>query len=244
MALSLSELGFALAAAAGNLAGALAVVRGERRGLVFIETCLAFGAGFMVALVLAGVLPEVFAASPGEPTPGLLVLLGYVLVHIAQHVITPHFHFGEETHAVPRSAGYSAVVGLTLHAFFDGVAIATGFLVSTRLGVLFFLAILLHKLPEGVTVGSVMLASGMGRRRAIEAGLALGVATVLGAVLTEAVAPLARHGLAVAAGVTLYVAASNLVPEVQASRSARITTAFLGGTAALLLLGVASGGMR
>ena len=244
MALTASALLLAAVAAAGNLAGAVAVVRGERRGLVLIETCLAFGAGFMVALVLAGVLPEVFAASPRSPTSGLLVLLGYLLVHVAQHVITPHFHFGEETHPVPRSAGYSAVVGLTLHAFFDGVAIATGFLVSTELGVLFFLAILLHKLPEGVTVGSVMLASGMGSRRALQAGLVLGVATFLGAGLTEAVAPLARHGLAVAAGVTLYVAASNLVPEVQASRSARITTAFLGGAVALLLLGAASGGMR
>lgn len=233
--MALTPLLLALGAATGNLAGALAVVRAERRSLVAIQTSLAFGAGFMLALVLVGVLPEVFVA-PDPVAAGMLVLLGYLLVHVTQHVLTPHFHFGEETHHVPTTAGYSAVIGLTLHAFFDGVAIASGLLVSLPLGVLFFLAVLLHKLPEGVTVASVMLASGQGRREALLAGLLLGVATIIGTLLTEAVAMLSRHGLALAAGVTLYVAASNLVPEVQASRALRITVAFLGGAAALLLL--------
>jgi ZIP family zinc transporter/zinc and cadmium transporter len=233
--MALTALLLALGAASGNLVGALAVVYAQRRSLAAIQMSLAFGAGFMLALVLVGVLPEVFAA-PGRAAAGMLVLAGYLLVHIAQHVITPHFHFGEETHAVPASAGYSALIGLTLHAFFDGVAIASGLLVSLPLGVLFFLAILLHKLPEGVTVASLMLASGQGRPQALMAGLVLGIATIAGALLTEAVAALARYGLALAAGVTLYVAASNLVPEVQASRGVRITAAFLGGAAALLLL--------
>ena len=233
--MALTPLLLALGAASGNLIGALAVVRAERKSLAAIQMSLAFGAGFMLALVLVGVLPEVFVG-PDRGAAGLLVLAGYGLVHVAQHVFTPHFHFGEETHAVPASAGYSALVGLTLHACFDGVAIASGLLVSRPLGVLFFLAILLHKLPEGVTVASVMLASGQSRRQAETAGLVLGVATIAGALLTEAVAPLARYGLALAAGVTLYVAASNLVPEVQARRGFRITAAFLGGAAALLLL--------
>lgn len=232
---------FAIAAALGNLAGAFAVVRRERRSLVFIETCLAFGAGFMVALVLVGVLPEVFAAPGAFPSAGLLVLLGYVLVHVAQHVITPHFHFGEETHTVSPRAGDSALVGLTLHAFFDGVAIASGFLVSERLGLLFFLAVVLHKLPEGVTIASLMLASGRGRGPALGSGAVLGIATIGGVLLTEAVASLARSGLALAAGVTLYVAASNLVPQFQATRGVRMTAAFLGGAAALLLLGPLTG---
>lgn len=235
--MEVSPLVFALGAAIGNLAGALAVVQKERRSLLFIETSLAFGAGFMLALVLIGVLPEVFSSpTTAMPTAGLLVLLGYVLVHVAQHVITPHFHFGEETHTVDAAAAYSALVGLTLHSFFDGVAIASGFLVSWNLGVLFFMGVLLHKLPEGVTISSIVLASGLGRRRAIGAGLTLGIATVAGALLTSAVAPLARHGLALAAGVTLYVAASNLVPEIQRSRRIKTTLAFLGGAAALLLL--------
>ena len=228
----MNPIGFAVAAALGNVVGALAVVRHERRSLQFIDACLAFGAGFMLAVALLGVMPEVLRDSAGA---AIYVLLGYLAVHLAQHVVTPHFHFGEETHRVSRSAGISALLGLTLHTFFDGVAIASGFLVSGQLGILLFLAVLLHKLPEGVTIASVMVAGGQSRGRAIGGAVALGAATVLGVILTARMAPLARHGLAISAGVTLYVAASNQVPEFQAKRGGYTAVAFFGGALAFFV---------
>jgi zinc transporter ZupT len=222
----MSPLAFAVAAALGNVVGALAVVRHLRRGLRLIDACLAFGAGFMLAVTVLGVLPEVFK---GSASAALYVLVGYFAVHLAQHVFTPHFHFGEETHRLSAAAGNSALLGLTLHTFFDGVAIASGFLISGRLGILLFLAVLLHKLPEGVTIASVMVAGGQSRGRAVGSAAVLGGATVLGVLLTEQVEPLARHGLALSAGVTLYVAASNLVPEFQSKRGWLTALAFFGG---------------
>jgi ZIP family zinc transporter/zinc and cadmium transporter len=136
---------------------------------------------------------------------------------------------------VSRAAGVSALLGLSLHTFFDGVAIASGFLVSGRLGVLLFLAVLLHKLPEGVTIASLVVAGGQGRRQALGASAILGGATVLGVLLTEQVAPLAQHGLALSAGVTLYVAASDLVPEFQGKRGGRVAAAFFGGALVFFL---------
>jgi zinc transporter ZupT len=221
-----SPVGFAVLAAAANVIGALAVVRHLRRGLRAIDACLGFGAGFMLAVTVLGVLPQVLDRPSNA---ALYVLIGYLAVHLAQHVFTPHFHFGEETHHVSVSAGWSALLGLTLHTFFDGVAIASGFLVSSRLGVLLFLAVLLHKLPEGVTIASVMVAGGQSPRRAIGAAAVLGAATVLGVLLTEGITPLARNGLALSAGVTLYVAASNLVPEFQGKRGWLTALAFFGG---------------
>ena len=235
----MTPLLFALAAALGNLVGALALVRHERTSLRVIDACLAFGAGFMLAVAMLGVLPEVMGHASGSDggaaEAALYVLGGYLVVHLAQHVLTPHFHFGEETHRLSARAGVSALLGLSLHTFFDGVAIASGFLVSGTLGTLLFLGVLLHKLPEGVTVASVMLAGGQGGRRALLAAGALGLATVLGVLLTEHAAPLAEHGLAVSAGVTLYVAASNLVPEFQAKRGPLTALAFFGGAAAFFV---------
>lgn len=228
----MSPLLFALAAAAGNLLGAVAVVRHERRELKVIDLGIAFGAGFMLGVALLGVVPEVFR---GDGTTGAIYLLGgYLVVHAAQHVLTPHFHFGEETHRVSARTGLTALIGLSLHTFFDGVAIASGFLVSGRLGVLLFLAVLVHKLPEGVTIASIVLAGGQTKRRAMAAAGWLGAATVLGVLLTEVATPLARHGLALSAGVTLYVAASNLVPEFQQRRRGASSLAFFGGIAAYL----------
>ena len=222
---------FALCAAAANLIGALAVVRHQRREMRVIDRFIAFGVGFMASTVVLGMLPEAFT----RPDAGYYVLAGYLAVHLAQHVLTPHFHFGEETHRLSAGAGMTALAGLSLHTFFDGVAIASGFLVSGRLGILLFLAVFLHKLPEGVTIASVTLAGGGGRRRALAAAGALGLATILGVLLTEVAQPLVRHGLAISAGVTLYVAASDLVPEFQAKRGWPVATAFFGGAAGFLV---------
>jgi len=225
-----SALLYALVAAVGNVAGALAVTRRAARELALIEHFVAFGAGFMLAVALVELLPEAFARS-GAAAPGL-VLAGYLAVHLTQHTLTPHFHFGEETHAVNRVAGTSALVGLLLHTFFDGVAIASAFLVRPALGVMVFIAIFLHKLPEGVTVSSLMLAGGRSGGQAITAAAMLGGATLAGVVFTDQLSFLVQHGLALSAGVTIYVAASNLVPEFQGKHGWKLPGAFFAGAAA------------
>jgi len=224
---------YALVAALGNVVGALAVTRRAARELALIEHFVAFGAGFMLAVAIVEVLPEAFARSGGAAPA--LVLAGYLGVHLTQHTVTPHFHFGEETHAVHRFAGPSALVGLLLHTFFDGVAIASAFLVRPALGVMVFIAILLHKLPEGVTISSLMLADGRTGGQAVGAGAVLGAATLAGVVLTDQVSFLVRHGLALSAGVTIYVAASNLVPEFQGKRGWKLPAAFFAGAGVFYL---------
>ena len=220
---------YALVAAAGNVLGALAVTRRAVRELRVIELLVAFGAGFMLSVAIVELLPAAFARSGTAAAP--LVLLGYLAVHFTQHTVTPHFHFGEETHPVSSIAGTSALVGLLLHTFFDGVAIASAFLVRPDLGLVVFIAIFLHKLPEGVTISSLMMAGGRTRGRAVGAAALLGVATLLGVVLTEEMAFLVQHGLAISAGVTIYVAASNLVPEFQGKKGWKLPAAFFAGAA-------------
>lgn len=224
---------YALVAALGNVLGALAVTRRAARGLKLIEHFVAFGAGFMLAVAIVEILPEALAKS-GSLAPGL-VLAGYLAVHLTQHTVTPHFHFGEETHAVTSIAGTSALVGLLLHTFFDGVAIASAFLVRAELGVMVFVAIFLHKLPEGVMISSLMMAGGRTGGRAVGAAALLGAATVLGVLVTDHVGFLVRHGLAISAGVTLYVAASNLVPEFQGKPGWKLPTVFFAGAVVFFL---------
>ncbi len=224
---SLPALLFGIVAALANLLGAWAVTRSARFGLRVIELLFAFAAGFMLALALVGVVPEALSRDPR--TGAVVILIGYLLVHLTQHTVTPHFHFGTETHHVTHAASLSGIIGLLLHTFFDGVAIASGFLVSPSLGVLFFLAIFLHKLPEGVTVSSLVLAAGESSRRAVLAAGWLGAATILGVLLTERAQVLVDHGLALSAGVTLYVGASNLVPEFQGKIGWGLPLAFFTG---------------
>jgi ZIP family zinc transporter/zinc and cadmium transporter len=104
------------------------------------------------------------------------------------------------------------------------------------LGWIIFFAIFLHKIPEGFTVSSVMLASGRSRATAWGASVILGGATLAG-VLTMAI--FRQHvdaGLPLAAGVTIYVAASDLVPEVNKEPGPRMALLVFVGAGVVFLL--------
>lgn len=235
-----AQLTLAAVAAAADLLGAVVVTRAHRRGRAPLRYFVALGAGFMLAAAFVRMLPE----SVRDPHAFLFVLLGYFGVHLFEHVLAPHFHFGEETHTdafLRPSAGALAVLGLGVHTLFDGVAIAAGFMIGPGLGAILFLAVLLHKLPEGFSVASIVLAAGGSRTAALGAAAGLGVCTLLGAVLTNLLAQ-AHVGVALAlsAGVTIYVAASDLIPEVNREGSPALSWAVLGG---LVLFAAADGAL-
>jgi ZIP family zinc transporter/zinc and cadmium transporter len=225
-----------LTAAAANVFGGTIIVQ-KHWDRSYLRYFVALGAGFMLATSLVEMVPE--SLQLRGKNAAFLVLLGYLIIHFFEHTVTPHFHFGEETHRdefVQAHKGYSVLIGLMIHTFFDGIAIASGFIVSNWLGWIIFLAVFLHKIPEGFTVASVMLASGRSRRTAWGASVLLGAATVAG-VLTMAVF---RHevsaGLPLAAGVTIYVAASDLVPEVNKEPGVRMALLVFLGVGSLFLL--------
>jgi zinc and cadmium transporter len=223
------------AAAANVFGGAIIVQKHWERS--YLKYFVALGAGFMLATAIVETFPESLRLQ-GQ-NAAYLVLLGYLIVHFFEHTVSPHFHFGEETHEaefVHTHKGYSVLLGLLIHTFFDGIAIASGFIVSNWLGWVIFLAVFLHKIPEGFTVASVMLASGTSRGTAWGASALLGAATVAG-VLTMA---LLRHqvgfGLPLSAGVTIYVAASDLMPEVNREPGVKMALVVFLGVGVLFLL--------
>ena len=225
-----------LTAAAANVFGGAIIVqrRWERR---YLKYFVALGAGFMLATAIVEVFPA--SLELRGKSAAFLVLLGYLIVHFFEHTVTPHFHFGEETHRdefAHGHTGYSVLLGLIIHTFFDGIAIASGFIVSNWLGWIIFFAIFLHKIPEGFTVASVMLVSGESRRAAWGASVLLGAATLAG-VLTMV---LLRHevsfGLPLSAGVTIYVAASDLIPEVNREPGVKMALVVFLGVGLLFLL--------
>jgi zinc transporter ZupT len=223
-----------LIAALADVLGAIILVRAdwEKR---YLRYFVALGAGFMLSAVLLEMIPESFKLS-FRWTP-LLVLAGYCLIHLLQHTVAPHFHFGGDTHhhelISARTSG-SVVFGLAAHSLFDGVAIASGFVLSWWLGWIIFIAILLHKLPEGFTVASVVLASGQSRRAAINSAVIVALATLAGVLVITLSPGLVRAGLPLAAGVALYVSATDLVPEVNREPGIRMALVFFAGVAGFL----------
>jgi ZIP family zinc transporter/zinc and cadmium transporter len=223
-------------AALADVVGGLVLVRakGVER---YLRYFVALGAGFLMATALLEMMPEGMRLSPRLGP--ILIMGGYCAVHLLEHTMNAHFHYGEETHTgefVSHRTGNSVLAGLSLHALFDGVAIGSGFLVSGWLGWLIFLAILLHKAPEGFTMASVMLASGRSRAVAFYSAVALAVATLAGVLVIQMVPSWLPYGLGISAGVALYVGASDLVPEVNREPGIRMALVFFVGVGVFLLL--------
>jgi len=213
------------AAAGANVLGGMFVARREWDGRV-LRYFVALGAGFMLAAVLLKLIPESTRLLPEAPG---YILAGYLLIHLFEHTVAPHFHFGEETHHDHDLDTTTAIAGLAVHSFFDGVTIGSGFLIDPALGFLLFTAIVLHKAPEGFAIASVVLAAHGTRAQALAAACIVGAASIVGGIVMAALPSLVGWALAVSAGVTLYVAASDLVPEVNKEGGTRVALAVFAG---------------
>ena len=227
----LQLLAFGILAGAANVLGGLilfpsAIHKNYRKVLKYI---LGLGAGFMLSVVFIDILPEVVElwqdkekAFDGEKLiyPMILILVGYLLTQFFEHTIAPHFHLGEEVDSdnlISTKSAYTAIGGLLIHTFFDGVSIAAAAQVDFQVGILVFLAIFLHKFPEGFTIASMILAAGKGKKEVLVGTTLVGLTTLLGVLLFYFIGTnigfTVAYALPLASGVTLYVAASDLIPE-------------------------------
>ncbi len=229
-----------IAALAEVLGGSLVVFR-RRWPRTIQDYLLALSSGFLLALVFLELVPVAIRSVGYEAT--VYMLLGYAALHFFEHTIVGHLHFGEEVHheaMVSRAASASTFGGLFVHAFFDGFSISVAFHFDFTVGVLVFFAILLHKIPEGLTIASVMLVARHGRKTALLASAAIGLATMLGVASVFLLKGISERtvGMAFAfsAGLATYVGATDLVPEVNRS-STRVIPVFVFGGMALFYLG-------
>ncbi len=212
-------------AAGAQIGGGMLALRAKRFPHSWERTLLALGAGFLLALVFVDLIPESFRLTNNPDHAVIAMLLGFSVLHFFEHTLVQHFHFGEETHqhaGVSHSSALGAVGGLTLHAFFDGMAIAAVTSAKPTMGILICVAVLLHKIPEGLTVASVMMLGNHSKKETMNAGFTLGISTILGALLVFFFVTFNEELIgflfAFSAGAALYVGACDLIPEINKTR--------------------------
>jgi zinc transporter ZupT len=186
-------------------------------------------AGYLLAVTLVRVLPE--SVEQGGEGMALWAVGGFLLIHLLEHGISPHFHYGEETHSHAGSAvtGILALLGLSLHSLMDGMSITAAMRTHSNLGLMVFMGVLLHRIPEGATIASIFLVRGFGNRKAIIAAGVLALAALVGSVLPAWVAIPLGPMLGLTGGLGLYVACSDLLPEAQKEKGWKSTAGLLAG---------------
>lgn len=220
------------AVAIGGLAGladlAGGALAGARRSAgAPARPMLALAAGFLLGSAFFHMLPRAMASTPAAP---LLVAAGYGLLYAAERLLVRHGH------AAPQpTTGMAALAGLLVHTFLDGAAIGAAFVEHPRTGLLVFLAVASHKLPEGFSLAALVLAAGGAVREAVLAAGAIGLSTLAGsavAVMSDSWGGgMTGSTLALAAGSFLYIGATELAPAAAGGR--RSGWLVLGGMAAV-----------
>ncbi|GAA4361473.1 ZIP family metal transporter [Actinomadura sp. NPDC048032] len=233
-----------------TLAGGLTAMRvRDHRHLV-----LGLAGGLMLGVVAFDLLPESLALTRhrpfGVPAPMIGFAAGFVLLHVVEQAVAIHRAHEEEyaPHEHARgsgSGGLLAASALVLHSLVDGLSIGFGFQTGTETGVFVALAVVTHDFADGFNTFTAASLYRGDRRPAVLLLLADAAAPVAGAAVGMlATVPDAVLGpyLGVFAGVLLYLAAAEILPEAHSVHPRVMTLAAtgLGLLAVLLSVGLAS----
>ena len=178
--------------------------------------CMSFAAGVLLASAFLDILPVALArhGDGGILAATLAAVAGFFVLERVLHAT--HDHHAQESHAVP--SGYLILVGDTLHNFVDGVVIAATFMADPALGVTTTLAVAAHELPQEIADFGVLLSANFSRRSALLLNLLSGLAAVAGAAVCIGFQGVVEQHLAwfmaATAGMFIYIAAADLMPEV------------------------------
>jgi len=212
-AIGLSGLG----SLGGLLAASTFLLLGDELRLKIVPWAISYAVGTLLGVALLALLPQALAQLPAPTALG--TLLGGVLVFflLEKLVLWRHCHDSNECEVHTSSAASLVIVGDAFHTFVDGAVIAAAVLTSIPLGITTALAVATHEIPQEVGDVAILLRAGFSKWRAFTLNLLSGLGGVLGAVCMLAAShtlPSALpYVLAFAAGSFLYVAMSDLIPD-------------------------------
>jgi zinc and cadmium transporter len=195
---------------------------------------VSFAVGALLGDAFIHILPEAFEdRSAGTLTPSLMILAGMLVFFIAEkllrhrHGVLHAHHHGEEQPSKPALAAIN-IFGDVIHNIIDGILIGASYLAEPMLGVTTTIAVALHEIPQELGDFGVLVHSGMSPRRAVLYNLAASGGAVLGTIVVLLVGRVAGDSIArvllpMTAGGFVYIAAADLIPELQHERNLRIT---------------------
>lgn len=211
-----SALVLSIIAGLASLLGAFLVIKSQKwieKNLVYL---ISFSAGVLVSFAINHLLPEAISFNRNAL---LWLTVSFLIFYLIEHTLTIHVCSGKEQCETHETFTLVTWVGMMLHSLIDGLIIGIGFEVSTKLGIASALAVLLHRLPDGVSTVAAQLYGGRTVKQATNSSFWVAVMTPVGTILAfllvgQVNASMTGVMLALAGGSFLYVGASELIPEI------------------------------
>ena len=187
-------------------------------------------------------IPESFEEAKNPSTVSFIILLGIISFFILEKILRLHHHGVPEDSAAPgknkKYLGHMILISDGLHNFLDGVIIGVSYLANIEIGIATTIAVILHEIPEEIADFGILIYSGYKKSAALFYNFLSALTAIIGAVLVvlfgQALESFARSMIPLAAGVFIYIAGSDLVPELH--KNCKAKTALL--EIAAILIGV------
>lgn len=205
---------------------------------------VSFSAGALLADALLHMLPEAAETLGFNTQMALYILIGIVFSFVIEKFIQwRHCHLGN-SHEHPHPFVYMNLIGDAVHNFIDGLIIMGSYVVSIPVGIATTLAVIFHEIPQEIGDFGVLLHGGFTKKKAIlfnffTAGTAI-IGGIVGYFLTNAILNFTTLLLPIAAGHFIYIAGTDLLPElhkeVRAEKSVLQLVSILLGIAVMLML--------
>lgn len=206
-----------IAVSAISLIGVLALgVQRERLDKILFYL-ISFSAGALLGDVFIHLLPELMEGESAVAS-GAYVLFGIMLFFVLERVLNwhhSHRSHKEEVHAM----AHLTIIGDALHNFLDGMIIAASFLVSVPVGLATTTAVMFHEIPQEIGQFAILVHGGWSRAKALLYNFFSALTAIVGAVLVLSFAGSVSAApawlLGISAASFIYIAMSDLIPELQ-----------------------------
>jgi zinc and cadmium transporter len=205
--------------AAGSLGGLLAasflLLLPEATRTRLVPPLVSYAVGVLLGVAFIAILPEAITLVPAARI--FVALLAGILLFFVLEKLLLWRHCHADSCEVHGSSGAIILIGGAMHNFIDGALIGASLVTSVSLGVSAAVAVAAHEVPHEISDFAVLLHAGYSRRRALVLNILCGLASLVGAVaavlLVDVIPDLLPYLLALAAASFLYVALSDLVPD-------------------------------
>jgi zinc and cadmium transporter len=219
MSALLSILASTLLVSIISLVGVLLLALKESILKKILLVLVSFSSGALLGSAFFHLIPESFASL--DEGVFVAVVLGVVVFFLLEKSLWRHCH---ERECPVHSFAYLNVIGDGVHNFIDGVAIAATFLASEPLGIITTAAVVMHEIPQELGDFGVLIYGGLGRTKALSFNFLSAVLAIIGALVTYFVFPYfpsINYILAFTAGGFIYIATTDLIPELHKETDTR-----------------------
>jgi len=225
----------------GALVGIFTLAIQEEKLSKILLFLVSLSAGALIGGAFIHLLPEALEQL-GNGSIFTMVLLSFVFFFLVEKFF--HWRHCHQGKCAIHTFGYMNLFGDAVHNFIDGLVIASAFMVSIKLGVVTAFAMALHEIPQEIGDFGVLLYAGFKKKKALIANFLVALTTVVGGLVGYLIAcrleKFIPYLLPFAAGGFIYIAASDLMPEIRKEERLKQSlfsfVVFLGGILLMFLI--------